>query len=68
MSQKEEDPSSANPMLYDPIQDGIGTTRKAMQFVAATLGNLWIKSPLEINLFNFHYGKKKEIYEIAFSQ
>uniref|UniRef100_A0A1B0CHC9 Major facilitator superfamily (MFS) profile domain-containing protein n=3 Tax=Lutzomyia longipalpis TaxID=7200 RepID=A0A1B0CHC9_LUTLO len=37
MSQKEDDPNSANPMLYDPIQDGIGTTRKLMQFIAATI-------------------------------
>ena len=39
MSRKNSDPNGANPMLYDPLQDGgIGETSKARQFVAATVG------------------------------
>lgn len=38
MSRKNSDPNGANPMLYDPLQDGIGETSKMRQFLAATIG------------------------------
>lgn len=39
MSRKNSDPNNgANPMLYDPLQEGIGETSKLRQFVAATVG------------------------------
>lgn len=37
MSNK-DDGSPSNPMLYDPIPEGPGDTKKLMQFVAATIG------------------------------
>lgn len=33
-----DDGSPSNPMLYDPIPEGPGDTKKLMQFVAATIG------------------------------
>lgn len=39
MSRKNSDPSGANPMLYDPLQDGgIGETSKMKQYIAASIG------------------------------
>lgn len=39
MSRKNSDPNNgANPMLYDPLQEGIGETSKVRQFFAATVG------------------------------
>lgn len=39
MSRKNSDTNGANPMLYDPLQEGgIGETSKIRQFMAATVG------------------------------
>lgn len=39
MSRKNSDTNGANPMLYDPLQEGgIGETSKFRQFMAATVG------------------------------
>lgn len=39
MSRKNSDTNGANPMLYDPLQEGgIGETNKIRQFMAATVG------------------------------
>ncbi|XP_058977962.1 facilitated trehalose transporter Tret1-2 homolog isoform X2 [Musca domestica] len=35
VSQEDNDPSSRNPMLYDPLQDGVVKTSKKMQYFAA---------------------------------
>ncbi|XP_017467593.1 PREDICTED: facilitated trehalose transporter Tret1-2 homolog isoform X2 [Rhagoletis zephyria] len=35
VSQEDNDPSARNPMLYDPLQDGVVRTSKRMQYVAA---------------------------------
>lgn len=41
MSRKNSDSNGANPMLYDPLQEGgIGETSKFRQFMAATVGKL----------------------------
>lgn len=44
MSRKNSDPNGANPMLYDPLQDGIGETSKIRQFLAATVGKTLIEN------------------------
>lgn len=48
MSNK-DDGSPSNPMLYDPIPEGPGDTKKLMQFVAATIGMDYEYSIFKIN-------------------
>ena len=38
VSQEDSDPHARNPMLYDPLQDGVVKTSKKMQYVAALIG------------------------------
>lgn len=38
MSRKNSDQNGANPMLYDPLEGGLGETSKVRQFLAATVG------------------------------
>ncbi|XP_065371223.1 facilitated trehalose transporter Tret1-2 homolog isoform X2 [Calliphora vicina] len=37
VSQEDGDPNARNPMLYDPLQDGVVKTSKKMQYVAALI-------------------------------
>ncbi|TMW45765.1 hypothetical protein DOY81_009155 [Sarcophaga bullata] len=37
VSQEDSDPHARNPMLYDPLQDGVVKTSKKMQYVAALI-------------------------------
>ncbi|BFF92930.1 facilitated trehalose transporter Tret1-2 homolog [Drosophila madeirensis] len=37
VSQEDADPSARNPMLYDPLQDGVVKTSKTRQYVAALI-------------------------------
>lgn len=52
MSNK-DDGSPSNPMLYDPIPEGPGDTKKLMQFVASSIGkyifNFFIKPDNKFN-------------------
>lgn len=45
MSRKNSDANNgANPMLYDPLQEGIGETSKSRQFFAATVGKKEVRT------------------------